>query len=123
MGRRDLGLVHGHNHRQDTNGPSGNESTGNEHTDADGGGLEGASDNGNDRTDLNGPLSAVLVGSPTGHEGTKEGTGGKERDDGADHTLGRRIKVVVKLGVGSRNDGTDDTRVVSKQEGSEGAVR
>ena len=83
MRGRDLGLVHGHNHRQDTNRPSSNESTGNEHTDIDGSGLESTSDNGDDGTDLNGPLSTVLVGSPTSHESTEESTGSEEGDDGS----------------------------------------
>lgn len=122
MRRRDLGLVHGYNHRQDTDGPSSNESTGNEHTDIDGGGLECTSNNSNDGTDLDGPLSTESVGSPTCHEGTKESTGSKERDDGSDHSWGWGVKVIVKLGVGVRNDGTDNTRVVSKEEGSESAT-
>jgi len=36
---RDLGLVHWDDHGQDTNGPTGNESTSNEHTDVDSGSL------------------------------------------------------------------------------------
>lgn len=118
---RDLGLVHGDNHRQDTNGPTGDESTGNKHADVNSGGLECTSDNSNDGTDLDGPLSTEPVGGPTSHDGTKEGTGGKERDDGTNDTRGGGIKVVVEMSVRSRNDGTDNTGIVSEKERSESA--
>lgn len=99
--RRDLGLVHGDNHRQDTDRPTSDKSTGNEHTDVDGGGLESTSDNGNDGTDLDSPLSTKLVGSPTGHDGTEEGTGSEQGDDSSNDRVARRIKVIVEVGVRS----------------------
>ena len=96
---RDLGLVHGDNHRQDTNRPTGDESTSNEHTDVDGGSLEGTSDNSNDGTDLDSPLSTVFVGGPTSHEGTEEGAGGEEGDDSSDDTWFRGVEVVVEMNI------------------------
>jgi hypothetical protein len=96
---RDLGLVHGNNHRQDTNGPTGNESTSNEHTDVDSGGLKGTSDDGNDGTDLDGPLSAVFVGGPTSHQGTEEGAGGEEGDNGSDNRCSGGVEVIVKVNI------------------------
>ena len=96
---RDLGLVHGDNHRQDTNGPTGDESTSNEHTDIDGGSLEGTSDNGNDGTDLDSPLSAVFVGGPTGHEGTKKGASSEERDNCSNDGGSGCVEVIMEVNI------------------------
>jgi hypothetical protein len=94
---RNLGLVHGNNHRQDSNGPTGDESTGNEHTDVNGSSLEGTSDNGNDGTDLDSPLSTVFVGGPTSHEGTEEGASGEQGDDGTDDRGAGRVEVIMEV--------------------------
>jgi hypothetical protein len=118
---RNLGLVHGNNHRQDTNGPTGDESTSNEHTDVDRGSLEGTSDNGNDRTDLDSPLSTVFVGGPTCHESSEEGPGGEQGDNSTDDRGSGSVEVVVEVNIRSGNNGTDDTRVVSEEERSESA--
>jgi len=116
--RGDFSLVHGNDHRQDTDGPTGNESTGNEHTDVDSGSLKGTSDNSNDGTDLNGPLSTVSVGSPTSHDGTEKGTCGEEGDNGSNDTGGRGVEVVVEVYIRSRDDGTNDTGIVAEEERS-----
>lgn len=115
---RDLGLVHGDNHRQDTNGPTGDESTGNEHTDADGSSLESTSNDSNNGPDLNRPFSSELIGSPTSHDGTEKGTRGEEGNNCSNDTGARGVEVVVEVDIRSRDDGTNDTGIVTEEERS-----
>ena len=117
---RDLGLVHGYNHRQDTNGPTSNESTGDEHTDVDSGSLEGTSDDGNDGTDLDSPLSTVFVGGPSSHEGTEKGTCGEEGYNGSNDRGSRCVEVVMEVYVGSRDDGSNNTGIVTEEKRTKG---
>ena len=96
---RNFSLVHGDDHRQDTNGPTGDESTSNEHADVHGGSLEGTSDNSNDGTDLDSPLSTVFVGGPTSHDGAEKGSCGEQGDNSSNYSRARGIEVVVEMNI------------------------
>jgi len=72
---------------------------------------------------LDGPLSAVFVGGPTSHDGTEEGTCGEEGDNGSNDSRLGSVEVVVEVDIRSRNDRSDDTRVVSEKERSKGTER
>jgi hypothetical protein len=54
---------------------------------------------------------------------SKKCTSRKERDDSSDDWIAGAVEVVVEFGVGSRNHGPNDTRVVSEEERSKSAIQ
>lgn len=78
MWRRDLGLVERDDHAEHTDRESSDGSTGDQHSDVDGGGLNRATDDGDQGAELDRAFTAERVGACAGDDGAD-----CERENGA----------------------------------------
>ena len=106
--------VHGNCRGEHTNGCTGDETTGDKHAHVDSTTLEGATENGDERSDGDGFLSSELVTKDHVDHGTQHGTSLESRNNTTSGGIRGVVEVLQKVRL---SDGrSDDTGVISEKE-------
>ena len=121
-----FGLVHGDQHRNHSNTPTGEDAAYDEKRESGSSGLHGDTGREDEDSEDDGPPSAEEICSGRGEESTEEGTSGQ---DGDDEGLLRRSDGTHPTGVGFTEhaqpvlhglDTRDDTGIITKEDTTEG---
>ena len=121
-----FGLVHGDQHRNHSNTPTGEDAAYDEKRESGSSGLHGDTSRKDEDSEDDGPPPAEEICSGRGEEGTEEGTSGQ---DGDDEGLLRRSDGTHPTGVGFTEhaqpvlhglDTRDDTGIITKEDTTKG---